>query len=263
MIHGATAVITNKKLSADLQIRLVEQYKISFLNNSPQHLMMMLKSEAIKTANLSSLKCYWVGGNRIAVGAPAEINKYLPNGKMCTAYGMTELSLLISGTFDALVEEDHAGKLVDGCIVKIIDESGMRCGVGVDGEICVKCRHPFMGYYGNIKATVDSIDNEGFILTGDVGRFDKNGNLHIVDRLKDVFKFLNFNINPSEIESYLIKSPDIEAVCVIGIPDHRVGELPAVAVIRKKDSTITQQAICEMVTSELLDKAKSNSFKKN
>lgn len=249
-IHGSTAIVTSKKFSADLQLSLVEKYKISFLMNSPQHLVMMLKSEHIKTADLSSIKCYFVGGNRIPIGAPAEINKYLPNGKMCTGYGLTEISLLLSGTFTELVETDTAGKLVHGSVVKIVDDNGFRCGIGENGEICVKCNNPFLGYYGNEKATTEAIDNEGFILTGDEGHFDEDGYLYIVDRLKHVLKYYTCKVYPSELESHLINSPDIESVCVVGIPDSTVGDLPAAAVVRKTNSTITEHDIYEMVASK-------------
>lgn len=252
IIHGSTAIITNKKFSADLQLHLVEKYKINFLMNSPQHLLMMLKSECIKTADLSSIKCYFVGGNRIPIGAPAEINKYLPNGKMCTGYGLTEISLLLSETFTEPTEKDTAGKLVHGTVVKIVDDNGIRCGIGVDGEICVKCNHPFLGYYRNEKATTEAVDNEGFILTGDKGHFDEDGYLYIVDRLKDVFKYNSCYVHPSELESHLITSPDIESVCVVGIPDITVGDLPAAAVVRKKNSTITECDIYEMVAGKSL-----------
>lgn len=183
-------------------------------------------------------------------GAPAEINKYLTNGKLITGYGLTELSLLVCGTFGRVVEDDHVGKLVNGTVAKIVDENGTRCGVGIEGEVCVKCECPFLCYYGNEVATANAFDNEGFVLTGDVGWFDDNGDLHIVDRLKEIFKSNNFNINPSEIESFLIKSPDIESVCVLGIPDAVVGDWPAAAVVRKKDSTITEHDVCEMVASK-------------
>lgn len=250
IMHGSTAVITSKKFSVDLQIRLVERYRVTFLMNSPQHVVMMLKSKAIRTADLSSIKCYFVGGNHIASTLPSEINKYLTNGKMCIGYGQTECSLLVSGTFNETVETNHAGKLVRGAVVKIVDENGSRCGIGIEGELCVKCNHPFLRYYGNEKATVEAIDNEGFIVTGDVGRFDEYGYLHIVDRLKDVFKHHNFNINPSEIESFLIQSPDIDSVCVVGVPDEMVGDLPAAAVVRSKNSSITGHQIYKMVAGK-------------
>ncbi|KAJ6644317.1 4-coumarate-CoA ligase 1, partial [Pseudolycoriella hygida] len=249
VIHGATAVTTNKKFSAELQLRLVEQYKVTFLMNSPQYLVMMLKNEAIKTTDLSSVKCYFVGGNRVPAGAPAEINKYLPNGRMYTGYGLTEISFILTSTFDEPIESDSSGKVVHGSEVKIIDDNGARCGVGVNGEICIKNRHQFLFYYGNEKATAETIDNEGFVLTGDVGHFDADGYLYIVDRLKDVLKFYLSKVYPSEIESFLINLPDIESVCVVGIPHQTFGDLPGAAVVRKTNSRITEEDIQEMVSS--------------
>lgn len=250
VIHGATAVVTKKPHSAKVELRIIEQHKVNFLVSSTSFLIKLLKSETIKTADLSSMECHLVGGNRMVLGAPAQINKYFPNGKLVTGYGLTELSFLVTGTFDRVVEEDHVGKLVPGAIVKIIDENGTRCGVGVDGEICVKTTHPFLRYYGNEEATANAFDNEGFMLTGDLGRFDENGDLHIVDRLKEIFKSNNYKIYPSEIESFLIKSPGIDSVCVLGIPDTFAGELPAAAVVREKKSNITERDIHEMVASK-------------
>lgn len=94
--------------------------------------------------------------------------------------------------------------------MKIIDESGKRCGVNVDGEICVKMQYKFLGYHGNPKGTDEFFDEEGFMKTGDIGHFDADADLFIVDRKKELLKYCNFQIAPSEIDAFLTESPNIQ-----------------------------------------------------
>lgn len=131
--------------------------------------------------------------------------------------------------------------------MKIVDDDGNRCGVNVDGEICLKTTYKFIGYYNNREATEELFDKEGFLKTGDIGHFDEDGDLFIVDRKKDLLKYCNFQISPSEIDSYLIESPAIKSACVVGIPDPLVTDLPAAVVVRADGSNITEEEICNMV----------------
>ena len=139
---------------------------------------------------------------------------------------------------------------VNASKVKIIDDDGNRCGVHIDGEICIKTNYKFIGYYNNREATEELFDEENFIKTGDVGHFDEDGDLYIVDRKKDLLKYCNFQISPSEIDSYLIESSDIKSACVVGIPDPLVTDLPAAVVVRAQGSTITEEEIVNMVAGK-------------
>lgn len=110
----------------------------------------------------------------------------------------------------------------------------------------------FVGYYGNQQATDETIDDDGFILSGDLGYFDVDGELHITGRKKELLKYCNFPISPSEIDAYLTESPNIEAACVIGISDTKMAtDLPAAVVVRAKGSTITEKDVSDMVAGKL------------
>lgn len=171
--------------------------------------------------------------------------------KMRWLVGMSEAAGGISGKVTSPNDKDVAGPLASNVIVKIVDEDGKRCGIGIDGEICAKFIHRFLGYYGNQAATDEFIDEEGFLKTGDIGRFDENGNLHYVDRKKELLKYCNFQISPSEIETFLMSLPSISAACVVGIPDIVATDLAAAVVIRKENCEISEQEIFDAVASKI------------
>lgn len=186
------------------------------------------------------------GGSKAPFEVCEEFNRYLPNGKMVVIYGMTEIGGAVSV---AVIQHNcnSEGKLSHGIQVKIIDENGNKCGIGDDGEICVKSQYKVLGYYGNEKATAQVIDNDGFFMTGDIGHFDENGNLYFVDRKKDLLKYCNSQISPVEIENYLTEVLDIKAACVVGIYDVVCGDLPAAIVVRNENRDMAKEEIEQLV----------------
>lgn len=243
-INGSTRIITTETFAAELQLRLIEQYSVTFALNAPNHLALMLNSDRFQYTDLSSVKYQIVTGGKCSYFTQNKINARLPNGKVCAAYGLSESAFAIVIN---LSNKDAVGQLIHCYKVKIIDEDGKRLGVGEDGEICFKANYPFLGYYGNQKATDEVFDDEGFVLTADIGHFDEDGDLFVVDRKKDIIKYGGFQISPSQIESYLMKSSAIKLVCVVGIPDEIMMELPAAFIIRNDDSSITEKDVIEMV----------------
>lgn len=146
------------------------------------------------------------------------------------------------------------GRLVSGYTIKIVDDQGNRCAAGVNGEICIKSRHKFLGYYKKPELTQSAMDSEGFFLTGDLGHIDPSGYLRIVDRKKHMILFADDWVSPTEIEVVLLKSMDIESVCVVGVPYDEVLELPAAVVVRKNGSQITEEDISKLVEGQLQNK---------
>ncbi|XP_031628269.1 4-coumarate--CoA ligase-like 7 [Contarinia nasturtii] len=252
-ICGATRIITTEPYSPELQLRLMEKYKVTYAMNAPHHLTLMMKNEQFTNTDLSTLKYQFVGGSKCPLHVKTEMNSYLPNGKVYSGYGMSEVSGVISCDFPGSIEKDCVGKLSNGYEVKIIDDQGEKCEPNVDGEICLKTNYKFLGYYANDKATEELFDDDGYMMTGDIGHFDDDGDLFIVDRKKDLLKFCNMQISPSQVESYIIESPEIKSVCVIGIPDDENGDLPAAVVVRADGSDVSGEDIYNMVAEHFSD----------
>lgn len=251
-LSGLTRIITTEVFSPETQFRLVEKYRVTFVVNSLHHLISMAKHKDIKSADLSSIKLQLCGATKIPFSVQAEMNAHLPNSKVYVGYGLSEIVGVASRNYLGGNEKDSVGKLIDGCLAKIVDEHGNRCGPNVDGEICIKVPYKFLGYFGDKSATDELYDAEDFFVTGDIGRFDNDGLLYIRDRKKELFKYNNMQISPMEIESFLVESPQIAAACVVAVPDGE-NNLPAAAIERAKGSNISEQEVFDLVAGNFIE----------
>ena len=149
-------------------------------------------------------------------------------------YGMTELSPVSHSTPKGMYKPGSIGILIPSTESRIVDpETGKDLGLGEDGEIWVRGPQVMPGYLNNEKATKDTIDDEGWLHTGDIGHVDADGHFTIVDRLKELIKFKGFQVPPAELEALLVTHPSVADAAVIGIPDDEAGELPKAFVVLK------------------------------
>lgn len=245
-ISGGKRIITCEEFCIEQQLRLINEYKITLIDNVPNDLIEMLKSGLLPRADLSSVRHVIVGGYKVPLAILEEFNALLPNGCVHNLYGMTELGdVSIDPGFSG---RDSVGRLVNGVTVKIVDENGHRCGINVNGDLCVKPRYKILGYLKNKQLTDECIDDEGFFLTGDIAHLDEDGYLYIVDRKK--FMILNPNgiwVYPSDIEELLIKSNDIKKVCVVSVPFDDIFEVPAAAILLENGAKITENDVHQMI----------------
>lgn len=165
-IGGTTRILTNEPFSIEMQHRMTEKYKLTVLENDSYELLLMLKSDLLSSVDLSSVKHMIVGGCKIPFHIRREVNSYLPNGNVHIDYGATEVGG-VSFDYPKFTDKDTVGILVNGVSVKIISDQGNRCGIDVEGEICVKPRFKFLGYYKNQQLTNEVLDSDGFFKTGD------------------------------------------------------------------------------------------------
>lgn len=244
---GATRIITTEVFSPELELRLIEKYKVTWILNAPHHVVMIMNSDRFEKTDFSSIRYFTVGGSKVPFHVKNELNRRLPNGEVVIVYGMSEIGGIITYDFPITRGKDIVGRLCDGIRAKIIDDHGNRCGVNEDGEICLKINYKFLGYHNNQKATDEIFDEEGFIVTGDIGHFDADGDLFVTGRKKELLKYCGFQISPSEIDAYLMESPDIKSACVVGIPDTVAMDLPAAAIVRAEGSKISEKEVADLV----------------
>lgn len=257
ILYGATRIITSEQFTPDLQFRLIEKYKVTFTFNTPIEIALMVKSDNFHQVNLTSLKYAFVSGGPIPLRIKSVFNEHLPNGNIHTGYELSDLGSFMAIDFPAspsstLRVDTVVGRLGNGCSVKIIDDRGNRCGVNVPGEISVKMDTKCLGFYCNKNSSYENrFDSEDFFETGDIGSFDNDGNLHIIDKQNELLRYLNFYVSASEIDTYLIGKPDIQLACVVGIANDEFGDLPAAAIIRTHPSNgITENDVYDMVAGK-------------
>lgn len=143
----------------------------------------------------------------------AEIFYGLP---LQNGYGMTESSAGISATHHAIGNPDiSVGKPLEGIEVFIDSPSGEQ-GANIEGEILTRGPHVMLGYFNNIEATREAIDENGNLHTGDIGLVDENGLLHICGRCKELIIRGGFNVYPPEVEAAINDHPDVVQCAVVG-----------------------------------------------
>jgi long-chain acyl-CoA synthetase len=150
------------------------------------------------------------------------------------SYGMTEAMPI---TFNHYYPDKHrvgsVGDIVHQVEVQIRDTSGNVMEQGQEGEICIRGRNVMTGYVNNAEANAAAFWQDGWLRSGDMGKFDNDGYLYIVDRIKDLIITGGENVFPKEVEEFLYQIPEIEECAVIGLPDREWGERVTAFIVPK------------------------------
>lgn len=258
-LYGATRIITTELFTPDLQLKLIETYKVTFAFNTPIGIALMVKCDRFHQSDLSSLKYVLVSGGPINQRIKHAFDQRLHQGSIHTGYVVSDLGGFVAIDFPptpptSLRVDTVVGRLGNGCSVKVIDDRGTRCSANVPGEIYVKLSIKHLGFLCSENSFDENrFDADDFFETGDIGSFDNDGNLHIIDKQINLLRYLNFYVSASEIDTYLIGKPDIQLACVVGIAHDELGDLPAAAVIRThQTNSITENDIYDMVAGKMI-----------
>jgi acyl-CoA synthetase (AMP-forming)/AMP-acid ligase II len=219
--------------------------KINFLAGAPTIFQALLAEKEVRPFDTSSLR----GGTTGAAVVPPilieRIRSELGMSDIITAYGMTECTNITACRRGDPVERiaNTCGVAIPGHAVKIADPQGIEQPRGEAGEICVRGYGVMLGYLDDPSATVEAIDAQGWLHTGDIGVMDDQGYVRITDRMKDVYISGGFNVYPAEVEKILATHPAIAQVAVIGIADERLGEAGKAFIILRSDGNETANAL--------------------
>jgi long-chain acyl-CoA synthetase len=168
------------------------------------------------------------------------------------SYGMTEVMPI---TFNHYYPEKHVvgsvGQPVHGVEVQIRDTSGSELSQGQEGEICIRGRNTMKAYLNNSEGTQSAFWEGGWVRSGDVGHFDSNGYLYLVDRIKDLIITGGENVYPREIEEILYLRSEVEECAVIGLPDKEWGERVIAFIVPKPDHSIVPEELKSFLKSRL------------
>jgi acyl-CoA synthetase (AMP-forming)/AMP-acid ligase II len=222
----------------------------------PAMVMMILEAAKVAKAPLNKFAGVHYGAAPMPEALLDAAMAAMPNATFTQIYGMTETT----GGVSVLPHADHqkgvkqrvsAGKPLPGCEVRICDpETGAEMPTGETGEIVVQSSFVMEGYWANSEATENVIRDSRY-WTGDAGRFDDNGFLYVVDRIKDMIISGGENIYPAEIENVLASHPDILEAAVIGVPDETWGEAVKAVIVRRQGAELTENAVVEFLKGKI------------
>jgi len=200
----------------------------------------MVSSEEIERFDLRSLRLLLSGGSPLLTHTKDALLKRFPNAGLNEFYGATEVGLVTN-----LRPEDQrrkvrsVGQPVIGMFIELRDENGKVVASGEVGEIHIGGATIIREYFNNPAATAEARKGSFFTL-GDMGRFDEEGYLYIVDRKKDMIISGGENIFPNDIEEVLYRHPAIEMAAVVGAPDPKWGEIVVAAVTLRAGKSVDE-----------------------
>lgn len=140
---------------------------------------------------------------------------------------------------------------VDVKIVSIDSNDTRGLDVSQTGELWIKGPNVMLGYLGNETATKETITDDGWLRSGDIGHYDENGLLYISDRCKELIKVNSNQVAPAELEALLRSHPAVADAVVIGVPHPVCGEVPRGFAVLRKDSNVTAEKLREFVAGHV------------
>ena len=239
LAFGST-VVSLPRFEVETFLAAIQDHRATGTVVVPPIALALARHPAVDQYDLSSLRFVGCGAAPLGV----ELQQEAADRLGCTVaqgYGMTETTAGIAISSMGEPERNHpeqVGILLGGTEARVVDsETGADLGTGGTGEIWVRGPQLMRGYLNNAEATAATIDDDGWLHTGDIGRVDSEGRVFITDRIKELIKFKAFQVAPAELEALLCTHPAIANAAVIGAPDEEAGELPTAFIVTRAEVT--------------------------
>nr|BBD50097.1 O-succinylbenzoic acid--CoA ligase [Haliea sp. ETY-M] len=252
LIIGRKLVIMHR-WDAQEALKLIEDERVTWFTGVPTMSAELQEAAVGSDRDLSSLAEIFGGG---AARPPAQVEKLAKTFKKSSAgigYGLTETNAL--GTVNSgpvyLAKPGSAGATVPAVTdIAILDEHDEPVAQGERGEVCISSPANVLGYWNKPEATAEAFRN-GWFHTGDVGYLDEDDFLYIVDRMKEIIIRGGENISCIEVEAAIYQHPAVAEAAVFGVPDERLGEVVATAVVLKDGESLDADALREFLAGHL------------
>ena len=239
---GARMVLT-ETFDAGEVLGLIEQERATMLHGFDTHFYDLTSHPNCEGTDRSSLRTgLFASGMASSVPVARRTQELLC--PTITGWGMTECGVGVSMSFlDTPVEDRCAasGYPLPGYEFKVIDpETGQSLPPGTMGELCTRGYAIMQGYYKKPLETAETVDPEGWLHTGDVATIREDGCMRFFGRYKDMLKVGGENVDPIEVEAYLMAHPSVGKVQVVGVPNARLSEVPCACVVLEDGCQLSQ-----------------------
>lgn len=229
LVMLGSPLVIMPKFDPIIAAQLVEEEQVTLFSMVPTVGRMMLPTIESAPQRFASLRIMLATGEAFPLDVKRRLQDALPQVSIYSFYAMTEVGAIAG--LDASEQFSHpssVGRPWPGLDVKLVGLKGEAVPTDESGEIWVRSGQPgkystMRGYFNRPEATAEAM-HEGWVATGDMGRFDQDGYLYLVDRKKDMVLSGGYNIYSKEVEAALLQHPDVVDAAVIGVPDPVFGE---------------------------------------
>lgn len=252
-LYGGNRVVLLPRFEPQTTIETMEKETVNFWTGVPTMYWALLRyaeENDVDTSHIAeNIKAVSSGGAPM----PVEVMKAFTekfNVRILEGYGMSETSPLATfNQFERPSKPGTVGLPIFGVEVRCVDENDKEVSVGERGEVVVRGPNVMKGYYKRPEANAEAFKN-GWFHTGDIGVFDEEGYLSIVDRKKEMILRGGYNIYPRELEEVIMTHPAVSLVAVIGVPCEKMGEEVKAFVVRKQGAQLSEEEFIEWGKSQ-------------
>ena len=254
-ISLAATMILIPKFDSTKILETIQKQRITIFCGVPTMYSVLLTNPKIETFDLTSIRVCISGASPL----PPYVQKKfmaITNGFLAEGYGLTEASPVTHcNPIDKTMENMRIGSIglpLPDTDAKILDINNYKKELGVDekGELAIKGPQVMLGYWQNSDETA-LVLKDSWLLTGDIGKMDKDGYFYITDRKKDLIKYKDYSIYPRELEDILYEHPAVKLCAVIGKPATILGQIPKAFIVLKDETKISKMEILTFVNEKI------------
>ncbi|KDP26814.1 hypothetical protein JCGZ_17972 [Jatropha curcas] len=252
-------VVVMRKFELTTFLDALITHEVTFAPIVPPIILALVKNPIVEKFDLTKLKlrAIMTAAAPLAPDLLAAFENKFPGVQVQEAYGLTEHSCITLTHGDpekghGIAKKNSVGFILPNLELKFIDpDTGLSLPENTHGEICVRSQCVMQGYYNNKEDTNNAIDEDGWLHTGDIGYIDDDGDIFIVDRIKELIKYKGFQVAPAELEAILLAHPSVEDAAVVPLQDEEAGEIPVACVVLNKEGKENEEDIINYVASNV------------
>jgi len=251
MLATAQTVVLMERFQPLEFLRNIEKYRVTWFWIVPAMYVAILSLKDAARFDLSSLRYAVVFGAPSSPSLLKRFHRLCPNAYLLNGWGMTETSAPNCVLPPGVDKLESIGRFYSGMQAKIVDEDGKELGAQKQGELWVKGEGVMLGYYKEPQLTEEVLTPEGWLKTGDIAYYDKDGLFYIVGRIKDMIKVAGEIVFSPEVEEKIYRHPKVKEVAVVGVPDKLRGEVPKAFIVVKEGESLTDSQLKEFLRNHL------------
>jgi acyl-CoA synthetase (AMP-forming)/AMP-acid ligase II len=235
-------------------LRLIEKERCTYFVGVPTMSLELMQHPDRDKYDLSTLLDIAGGGAPRPAEHVGRLAEAFPGKNPAIGYGLTETNGVGAGNIrdNYRLKPDSTGRATRPMVEMMIADDAMNpVPQGEVGEVCIRSAANVRGYWNKPEATAAAFTADGWFKTGDLGRFDEDGYLFIVDRKKDIIIRGGENISAVEVEAAIYSHPAVAEASVFGLPDERLGEIVGAVVYMKPGERLESEALVEFVSRDL------------
>ncbi|KAI3833040.1 hypothetical protein MKX03_021318 [Papaver bracteatum] len=249
------SIVVMRKFDVNEMVRAIDFYRVTHLPVVPPILMALTRIKALVGCDLGSLKQVSCGAAPLSRKTIGDFLQSFPHVDFFQGYGMTESTAVGTRGFNTeyIQKYTSVGLLAPNTQAKVVHwDTGLCLSPGKSGELWLRGPGVMKGYLNDTVATKLTVDEEGWLHTGDIAYFDQDFHMYILDRLKDTIKYKGFQIAPADLEAVLISHSKILDVAVTAHKvNEEVGEVPVAFVVRRLGSELSEDDVINFVAAQV------------